>query len=344
MVSALSQVQTGLRSYNGAPGFRFIKDIFPGYRQGGISYYPFSSIKSGFTPSWSLAAADPLAAAADVTVAIAPGSALLDGQNANLASSLNVTFTPEDLVTGDNYFRIFLNPTRTLQPVVSNGGVYTPPTTRLNGDPIEDGDLYAEAVDFPRELEAFAFYKRIQGAWTPFDPTFSAPAMPVQSGQKRTFGGECHSKVALGNISINAVEIPIYIAAGYPSFGYRPARAKLREPASLELVTAKLHYHVLPMALSVTFTNGSATAEVSYEHRSDFADVINSIVDLATLEVDGLAFTAYNAATGAITLSAAYAGTSGTNQVLLTPATPGEDFILSVNRSELSASTNLTNP
>jgi hypothetical protein len=344
MVTALSQVQTGLRANNGAPGFRFIKDLFPSYRQGGISYYPFSSIKSGFTPSWSLAAAAPAAAAANVTVNIAAGMALLDGQNANLSSAVNVQFTPTELTTGYNYFRVFLNPTRKLQPVIASGGVYTPPTTRLNGDAVQDGDQYVEAVDFPRELEGFAFYRRVLGQWQQFDPIFTPPATPAQSGQKRMFGGECHSKVTLSNISVNAIEVPIYLAAGYPSFGYRPARAKMREPASLELAMAKLYYYVLPLNVTATFTNGSTTANLAYQYRSDLADLLASVAAAGNLELDGVAISAFNAASGDVTLASAYTGTSGTAQVLITPASAGNDIVLSPVRSELLASENLTNP
>lgn len=344
MVSALTQVQTGLRAYSGAPGFRFIKDLFPSYRQGGISYYPFSSIKSGFTPSWTLAAAAPAAVAADITVDIAPGMALLDGQNANMSSAISVAFTPEDLMTGANYFRIFLNPTRVLQPIISSAGVYTPPTTRLNGDPVQDGDRYLECVDFPEHLEGFSFYKRVEGAWVNYDPIFEAPAIPAQSGQKRMYGGECHSKVNLNNITINMLEAPIYLSAGYPAYAYRPARAKMREPASLELAAAKLYYYVLPLNVSATFTNGSTTATLEYAYRSDMADIVASIPAITDLELDGVGLTAYDAATGEVTLASAYAGTSGTGQVLLTPAVAGNDIILSIARSELEASENLTNP
>lgn len=362
MVAAASLVESGRIPLMGAPGFRFFKDLYPDSRKGGLSYYPYSSIKAGFTPSWSLAAANSVAAPANVTVAVGAGTALIDAQDAALASSVNVTFTPEEVVNGDNYFRVFVSPTRVLQPVVASNGVFTPPTTRLNGDAVEDGDRYVECVDYPDYLEARGdgFYRLEYGTWVKVDPSFERPDHPVQEGYNRTFGAKTVSKLTLSNFTVNAMEAPIYINGGFPVNAYSPARARLRNPASLEVVTAKLYYHVLPLPISATFTNGSTSVQlenpsavIDYPGRQEqvisraiFADLAASVVSTATLAIDGAAIAAsgYDAATGVITLGSAYAGTTGTKQVLITPVTPANVYVLSVNKSELIPSTNFTNP
>lgn len=362
MVASASLVETGRIPLMGAPGFRFYKDLYPEQRKGGLNYYPYSSIKSGFAPSWTIAAGNSAASAAAVTVAIAPGSALIDAQNAVLASSVNVTFTPEEIANGDNYFRIFVSPTRVLQPVVANSGVFTPPTTRLNGDPVQDGDRYVESVDYPEHLEARGdgFYRLEFGTWVKVDPSFERPDFPVQEGYNRVFGAKCHPKLALGNFSVNAMEAPIFVNGGFPLNAYSPARARLRNPASLEIATAKLYYHILPLSITATFTNGSTdvtleapSSFVDYPGREEqvisraiFADIAASVISTATLAIDGAAIAAagYDAATGVVTLGAAYTGTTGTKQVLITPVTAGNNVIRSVAKSELIASENFTNP
>jgi hypothetical protein len=346
MVSAITQVQTGLRPYQGAPGFRFLKDLYPTHRSGGLNYYPYCSIQSGLTPSWSLAAGAPVAVPANLTVAIAPGNAILDSQPATLSTSVNLVFTPEDVADGYNYFRVFLNPTRILQPVVASGGVYTPPTTLLNGDAVQDGDKYLEAIDFPDHLEGRAFYVREGGVWKNYDPSFATPDVPVQQGRNRVYGNGTRPKVALSNFTINAVEVPIYLATGYPIFGYQPARANLRNPASLEIVTAEVYYHVLPKVVTGTFINGDADVTVAYAERDSIADLMSSVTNTNVLALDGetLDTGAYNSATGVITLGAPYTGTSGTKEVLLTPVTPANVYVLSPGKSNLVASTNFTNP
>ena len=346
MVTAASQLQTGLRPLMGAPGFRFFKDLYPGGRAGGLNYYPFSSIKSGLTPSWTLSAAAPAASPANITVAIAAGHALLDAQPATLASGVNITITPEDVTNGSNYFRIFLNPSRKLQPVVPSGGVYTAPTTLLNGDAVADGDYYAECVDFPTHLEAHTFYKRVSGVWTKIEDLTFEPDSGLQGGRNRVFGNNTKAKVTSSNFLVNQLEVPIYIGTQFPIFGYQPARANLRNPASLEIATAELYYHVLPLPITATFTNGSDSVTVDYASRALFADIVASVTATTALEVDGAALAAggYDAATGVITLGAAYAGDSGTKQVLVTPVTDANVYVLSLAKSTLHASENLTNP
>lgn len=362
MVAAASLVETGRIPLMGAPGFRFFKDLYPQSREGGLGYYPYSSIKSGFTPSWSLSTANPVATPANITVAIGAGTALIDAQDAALASSVNVVFTPEEVSNGDNYFRIFVSPTRVLQPVVASGGVFTPPTTRLNGDAVQDGDRYVECVDYPDHLEARGdgFYRLEYGTWVKVDPSFERPDFPVQAGYNRVFGAKTVSKLALSNFTVNAVEAPIYINGGFPLNSYSPSRARLRNPASLALVTAKVYYHVLPLAITATFTNGSPSVQieppsayVDYPGREEqvvsraiFADLAASVTSTATLSIDGAALAAggYNATTGVVTLGANYAGTSGTKQVLVAPVTPANIYVLSVAKSELIPTTNFTNP
>lgn len=346
MVTAASEVQSGLLPLMGAPGFRFFKDLYPDSRSGGLNYYPYSAIKSGFDVSWSVAAAAPALAPAAMTVAVQPGRALIDSQDAVLASAVNIVFTPEEVFNGENFFRIFAAPTRVIQPVVALNGVYSAPTTRLNGDPIQDGDGYVECVDFPQHLEAHNFYKMEAGVWKSYDPAFETSTYPVQQGRNRVYGNGTHRKLTLSNFMVNALEVPIYIATQFPIFGYQPARANLRNPASLEVATAKLYYHVLPLDLTATFTNGSDQVIVEYAYRGIFNDLVASITDTAALAIDGaaLATAGYDPTTGAITLAAPYAGTDGSKQVVVTPSTPDQNYILSPGLSELIPSENLTNP
>ena len=346
MVFALTQITSAQVPYFGAPGFRFIKDLYPASRAGGLNFYPYSSIKSGLTPSWTLASADPAAAPANLSVTISSGQALLDAQPASLTNNVTLTFTPEGVATGLNFFNVFLNPTRILQPIVSVGGVFTPPTTLLNGDPVLDGHFYAQCVDFPLFLEAYNFYQRQSGVWTQVDPSFITPSVPVQQGKNRVFGNNAVSKVTSTNFTINAVEVPIYIATQFPIFAYQPARANLRSPASLGVVSVVPYYYVLPLALTATFTNGSPSVQVDYAYRSMVADLTSSVVATTTLAIGGqaLAASAYNPATGVLTLATNWAGTTGDQQVTITPVTPGNIYVLSVNLSQLLPTENLTNP
>jgi hypothetical protein len=346
MVTSADNIEVGKLQLMGTPGFRFYKDLYPTQRDGGLSYYPYAAIKSGFTPSWTLAAANSAAAAAAVTVAVAAGTALIDGQDANLASAVNVTFTPEDIINGDNFFRIFIAPTRVLQPVVASAGVYTPPTTRLNGDAVADGDKYAQCIDFENHLETRKFFKLDGGVWKEFDYSFETAGAPYQKGQNRLSGNACHRKLTASNFMVNQIEVPIYVGAQFPVWSYQPARQRFRNPASLLVAEAKLHFYVLPLNVTATFENGSDQVILDYAYRSTFADIVNSVVATTTLAIDGAAIDAagYDAATGAITLGAVYAGTTGTKQVTITPVTPANVLIRSLGKSELFPSTNLTNP
>jgi len=344
--TAISQINTGLKPYLGAPGFRFIKDLYPTSREGGLNYYPYSAVKNGLTPSWTLAAAAPVSTPANITVAVAAGQALLDSQVANLTTGVNVVITPQGINNGDNYFRIFLNPTRIVQPVVASGGTFTPPTTRLNGNAVQNGDIYAQAVDYPDHLEAFAFYQLSAGTWSVVDPAFIPPTVPAQRGRNRVFGNNTDPVVNVNNFTVNQIEVPIYIATQFPVYGYKPAPANLRNPASLEIATLDAYYYVLPLNISGTFTNGSTSVTLDLASQATFADIVNSIPATTALALDGAALAAsgYNATTGVVTLAANYSGTSGDKQVLLTPVTSGNDYIMSVGLSQLYPTENLTNP
>jgi hypothetical protein len=327
----------------GAPGFRFWKDLYPSGRQGGLSYYPYSSIISGLAATWSLSAGAPAASAANVTVAVAAGSAYLDGQIAQLASSANVTVTPGAVVNGVNTYRVYLNPTRKLMPIALGASA---PTTRLNGDAVADGDIYATCIDFGEYFGATGFFERVAGVWTSFDPSFKAPVLPAQPGKQRQWGGENHPRLAAGNFTVNQVEKKVYIENLYPPYTNSNSKALLRDVASLEVATASLYYHVLPLPVEATFTNGATAVTVALPFRSLFADIAASVTNTNALAIDGaaLATGGYNAGTGVITLGANYTGTTGTKVVNVTPVTPANVVILSPARSVLAASMNLTNP
>ena len=331
----------------GAPGFRFFKDLYPTGRQGGLSYYPYSSINNGLALSWSLASGAPAAAPGAVNVTVSAGTAYLDSQMATLAANATINVAPaaSAVLMGENIRRVYMNPTRALIPLPMGASA---PTVLLNGDPVSAGDIVADAIDFGEYFGATGFRKYDGVAWLPFDPSFEAPALPAQSGKNRTWGGENHPKLAAGNLTVNQVEKRIYIQNLYPPYTSSNSKALLRDSASLELGTAVLYYYVLPMAVTAEFTNGNAAVTIAAEDRAMFADLVASIgaANTNALKLDSAAVTAsgYNAGTGVLTLAANYAGTSGVKTVLLTPATPGNNYVLSPARSSLAGSGNLVNP
>lgn len=327
----------------GAPGFRFWKDLYPTGRQGGLSYYPYSAVNSGLVASWSLAATAPSATPQTVTVSFSAGTAYLDGQLATLGSSVNVQVQPSTASDGFTNRRVYLNPTRALIPVVLGGSA---PTTRLNGDAVAAGDGYCSVVDYSEYFSATAFYRYDGTAWSATDPSFEAPANPAQSGKNRTWGGENIGKVASANFTVEQVEKRIYIENQYPAYVSSNSKALLRDSASLELVTASIYYHVLPEAVTATFTNGSTSVTVAAASRATMADLAASVTNTNLLQIDSatLAATGYNSSTGVITLGAAYSGTNGTKTVNITPVTAANVYVLSPLRSVLNATGNLTNP
>ena len=327
----------------GAPGFRFWKDLYPTGRQGGFSYYPYSSVAGGLTVSWSLAAANPSATPQAAVVSVAAGTAYLDGQLATLASSVNVATAPTTAVEGFNLRNVYLNPTRVLTPVALGGSA---PTTRLNGDAVAAGDAYCKAVDYGDYFSATEFFRYNGTSWALIDPSFEAPAMPAQSGKNRTWGGECHAKLASANFTVDQIEKRIYVENLYPPYVSSNSKALLRDVASLELANASLYYYVLPEPVTATFTNGSTTVTVAAASRPLVADIAASIVATTTIAIDGAALAAsgYNSTTGVITLAAAYTGTTGVKTVNITPVTAANIYVLSPARSILTGSGNLTNP
>ena len=327
----------------GAPGFRFWKDLYPTGRQGGLSYYPYSSVANGLTLSWSLAAANPSATPQAAAVTVGAGTAYLDGQLATLASSVNVATAPTTAVDGFNLRNVYLNPTRVLTPVALGGSA---PTTRLNGDAVAAGDAYCKAIDYGEYFSATEFLRYNGTSWVTVDPTFEAPAMPAQSGKNRTWGGECHAKVTSSNFTVDQIEKRIYVENLYPPYVSSNSKALLRDVGSLEVANVSLFYYVLPEAVTATFTNGSTTVTVAAASRSLVADIVASIVATTTIAIDGaaLAVSGYNGGTGVITLAAAYAGTSGPKTVNITPVTAANIYVLSPARSILTSSGNLSNP
>jgi hypothetical protein len=327
----------------GAPGFRFWKDLYPTGRQGGLSYYPYSSIAGGLSPSWTLAAANPAATPQAVSVSVAAGTAYLDGQLATLASGVSVTATPTSVVDGFNLRTVYLNPTRVLTPVALGSSA---PTVRLNGDAVAVGDAYCQAVDYGDYFSATKFFRYDGVNWNLIDPSFEAPAVPAQSGKNRTWGGECYSKVTSSNFTVDQIEKRIYVENLYPPYVSSNSKALLRDVASLEVANVSLYYYVLPKPVTATFTNGSTTVTVAAASRSLVADIVASIAATTTIAIDGAALAAsgYNSTTGVITLASAYAGTTGVKTVNITPVTAANVYVLSPARSILSGSGNLSNP
>lgn len=312
---------------SGAPGFRFYKDLYPSGRDGGLSYYPYSSIANGLTPSISLSTAAP-AAAPTVTVAVAAGRAYLDGQLANLASSSNVTLNVLPGLNGITDYDVFVNPTRKLVPIPVGGSI---PTTLLNGAAVQDGDMYATCIDFGEYFGATEFFRLGGGTWSAFDPTFSAPELPAQPGKNRSFGGAIRPALAASNLTINQVEKKVYIENLYPPYTNSNSKALIRDVASLYVGTVKLYVHVLPRPVTATFTNGNASVTVAAVDRALVADIAASVSNTNTLQIDGATLNAagYNAGTGVITLGAVYTGTTGTKVVDITPVTAPNIHVVS---------------
>lgn len=238
-----------------APGFRFLKDLYPASRGMGLELYPYSSIYTGLTASWTLTTGT-VATAQSVT--ISPGTAYLDGQLATLAASATVSITPNaySITNGtSNNFYIVLNPTRNLQPILSNPG--TPPTTLLNGNAIGVGNQYAICYDRGDSLVATTFYKygpsasdvtasdlgdaiSTSNAWFKIDPSFETPTVPAQQGQNRMWGGDNVPVVTASNFTVNSAEAPIFIGTQYPPYVSSNSLAQLRQCGSLLIATLVL--------------------------------------------------------------------------------------------------------
>jgi hypothetical protein len=224
-----------------APGFRYLKDLYPESRGMGLNYYPYSSIYSGLVPSWT---ANTTGTNPDQTVAITAGSAYLDSQLSTLASNISVTVDiTADTPAGDNFFYIILNPSRRVIPYVT-----TQPTTLLNGVAVADGDWAVKCADLDEYLIANTFYKRVAGAWQQSvsgDPVndliFQAPIVPSQTGKNRHWGNQVSPTIAASNFQVNIVEKRVYIGNVYPPYVNSNSLALLRDCASLHIATLVAH-------------------------------------------------------------------------------------------------------
>jgi hypothetical protein len=335
----------------GTPGYRFLWQLWPSGRSGGLTYYAqYTQIESGLLPSWSRpAAAGPLSAPADQTVAVAAGRAYLDGQLSVLANSANVTVNPDlnaPVINGFNDFYVYLNPTRKLQPISLGDAT---PTTYLNGVSIGAGAQYAECIDFGDYLSARAFYEYTGSEWEKFDPTFKAPALPAQPGKNRAWGNEALIAVTATNFTVDALEKRVFIEPVYPPYTNSNSKALLRDTASLEVAKLSLYYYVLPLSVEVTLTEDSTTAAVSPETAAILADMVATAGNAATLAVrlqtlDGN--TIFNTTTAAAVANiSAISGTSltmavdsrvsGTYELLLAPQTPANVYLLNRQKSNI---------
>lgn len=230
-----------------APGFRFLKDLYPESRGVGLSYYPYSSVNSGLTPSASFAAIGSAPSVAS-TITIAAGSAYLDSQLATLSTSVNLTITPSTTLhsggsavtaAGTYYYYIIANPSRRVQPYIKGT---TAPTTLINGDSVANNDWAIECLDLDEYLQTYKFYKRVGGAWSLTDPIFENPVVPSQKGNNRGWGNQTSSKLASGNFKINEAEQLIYVSGVYPPYTNSNSLSLIRDCASLHLATVILTY------------------------------------------------------------------------------------------------------
>lgn len=225
-----------------APGFRFVKDIFPTIRGAGLSYYPFSSIHSGLVASWTPAANSTDAdATIQQTVNVTAGSAYLDGQLSYLAQAVNVPVPTTGRVAGLNYYYILLNPSRRWG-IINRGTAPSTVTTRANGDAVGAGDYLAQGYDQGEYFVVDTFYKRTSSSWLLFDPVFEAPPVPAQAGRNRTLGGNTHSKITLSNFKVDQLEQKVYIDTKYPPYTNSNSKAIFRDCATLHIATLVLNY------------------------------------------------------------------------------------------------------
>jgi hypothetical protein len=211
---------------------------------------------------------------------------------------------------------------------------------------------FAFGEDSPTEYIAYTYYKYDGANWAEFNPMWEKTGVPTQPGNKRIQGRVVYPKVAATNLSMvrpniyDGVEKPVYAHSQISSFLASPSLGLIIQPASLELGCINLHYYVLPLPVKATFTNGSTSVTVNAAYKDTIADLVASVSNTNTLAIDGaqLAATAYNASTGVLTLGAAYAGTSGTKTVNVTPQTPANIYVRSVGKSFVSQTGNYVYP
>lgn len=230
-----------------APGFRFLKDLYPESRGVGLSYYPYSSVYSGLTPTATIAAAAS-APTVSSTVEISSGSAYLDSQLATLSSSVTLTITPSSTLhsggstvtaAGTYYYYIIVNPSRRVQPYIKGTAL---PTQLINGDAVANDDWAIECFDMDEYLQTSKFYKRIAGSWSLTDPTFENPIVPSQKGNNRGWGNQTSSKLAAGNFKVNQAEQLVYVSGVYPPYTNSNSLSLIRDCASLHIATLILTY------------------------------------------------------------------------------------------------------
>lgn len=334
----------------GTPGFRFLWQLYPSARSGGLSYYSYySTVEQGLAPSWTPPTASGLTTVPTTyTVAISAGRAYLDGEISILAAGQNVAINPGDPlfappVNGVNDYPIYLSPTRTLQPVVKGSAA---PTTYLNGDAVTAGAQYAECIDFGEYLGATDFYQYSGGTWSKYDPTFAAPMLPAQAGKNRIYGGGMVPKVGANNLTVRAQEKRIYIENKYPPYTNSNSKALLRDSCSLELGNVSLYYFVLPLSVKVATTAGSATITTDAATAAVLADMVAAAGSIGTLAVKLTGPSGFFTGGGASSNITAVSGTNITTaatvvannaEVTLTiePQTAGRTYLLAPAKSAL---------
>lgn len=251
-----------------APGFRYLKDLYPESRGMGLSYYPYSSIYSGLVPSWTATAGN-LTSPPEQQVVITPGSAYLDSQLSTLASQVTLAVPTTNAVVGDNYYYIILNPSRRVVPYIGS----TRPTTLLNGDAVSEGDWAVQCADLDEYLIANAFFKRTSSdSWQQSisndpinDLIFQAPIVPSQKGKNRHWGNQVAPKVTASNFQVNIVEKRVYIGSVYPPYVNSNSLALLRDCASLHIAT-----------LVINFNEGTGAARTLNTSKS-YLTVVNNV-------------------------------------------------------------------
>ena len=253
-----------------APGFRFLKDLYPESRGVGLSYYPYSSIISGLVPTTTIAA-DSSVASTVHSISISSGSAYLDSQIATLSATATnaINITPTTTLhsggsvvesPGTYYYYIIANPSRRVLPYIGT----VQPTKLLNGDDVANGDWAIQCFDMDEYLQTSKFYKRVSGAWSLTDPIFENPIVPSQKGNNRGWGNQTSSKLAAGNFKVNQAEQLVYVSGVYPPYTNSNSLSLIRNCASLQLGTLTLVFKPATESISnVVATDGVFSSTLS---------------------------------------------------------------------------------
>jgi hypothetical protein len=334
---------------NGTPGYRFLWQLWPSGRTGGLSYYSqYTEVLSGLGLSWTKPAAAGPVETPSYNVSVAAGKAYLDGELAVLPAGVTVAVAPLSVmppVNGINDYYIYLNPTRVLQPVPRGDAA---PTTYLNGAAVGKGAQYAECIDFGDYLSATKFYEYDGAAWEEFNPIFSAPSLPAQKGRNRSFGNDMLPTVAATNFTVGALEKRVYIEPNYPPYTNSSSKALLRGGASLELGRLSLYYYTLPLSIVATGVDETDTLTVDDDTAAVLADMVTAAGSVSNLAVK-LTFTSAVFAGSPNTVSSNVTAISGntitvaadltenlTDAVLvIEPQNAGRFYLLDRNKSDL---------